>query len=108
MSAHLAHLRDPVNDYVRALNAATDWLTLSRVSQNPRHLETAIACSQMARERLSRLLAERLDAAQRQTLRAIEIEAQTAAHVDAVREQIAESLRLLDAPVRYLPGIACA
>lgn len=97
-----------MTDYVRALNAATDWLTLSRVTQNRRHLDAAIACSQMARERLPRLLAEGLDAAQHQALRAIEIEAQTAAHVDEVRQQLAESLRLLEAPVRYLPGIACA
>jgi hypothetical protein len=100
--------RNAWNDYVRALHAASDWLVLARQSQDQRHLETAITCSRIARERLDRLLAEDLDPARRHELRLLELEAQTAAHVDEVRQQLAESRALLDAPVRRLPGSACA
>src|SRR3954465_10923920 len=100
--------RNAWNDYVRALHAASDWLVLARQSQDQRHLETAITCSRIARERLDRLLAEDLDPARRHELRLLELEAQTAAHVDEVRQQIAESRALLDKPVHRLPGSACA
>jgi hypothetical protein len=103
-----APVRNAWDDYVRALHVASDWLTLARQSHDPRHLETALACSRIARERLDRLLAEGLDAEHRHELQLmIELAEQTADGVDEVRQSIAESRALLDRPGRRLPGSDC-
>jgi methionine synthase II (cobalamin-independent) len=98
-------VRNAWDDYVRALQVASDWLALARQSHDPRHRETALACVRIARERLDRLLAEGLDAVHRHELHLmIELAAQTADGVDEVRQSIAESRALRDHPVRRLPG----
>ena len=103
-----APVRNAWDDYVRALHVASDWLTLARQSQNSRHLETALVCSRIARERLDRLLAEGLDAEHRHELRLmIELAEQTADGVVEVRQSIEESRALLDRPVRRMPGSDC-
>ena len=103
-----APVRNAWDDYVRALHVASDWLTLARQSHDPRHLETALVCSRIARERLDRLLAEGLDAEHRHELRLmIELAEQTADGVVEVRQSIAESRALLDRPGRRLPGSEC-
>jgi len=100
----LAPIRSAWDDYIRGLQVAGDWLALARRSQDPRHLETALVCLRVARERLDRLLAEGLDVAQRQELDLIELAAQTAAHVEEARNLIAESRALLNRPIRRMPG----
>jgi len=100
----LAPIRSAWDDYVRGLQVAGDWLALARQSQDPRHLETALVCLRVARERLDRLLAEGLDVVQRQELDLIELAAQTAAHVEEARNLIAESRALLNRPIRRMPG----
>lgn len=103
--------RDLLADYERAQTVAFSWAHTASLTGNRRHLETSLACSKIARERLEVLLRERPDLATARRLEALrqklEHEALADRSMDLVRSARA-LLRRLDEAAADTPAKAPA
>jgi hypothetical protein len=83
-------MADAEAEYKAALRITLQWLDTWRETDNVRHLDAALACSRIARERFNRLLAERkLNQNHRQLIQ-IERQAELEANLLEVQKTIAE------------------
>jgi hypothetical protein len=88
-------------DYVRALDVTLQWLRTTAVTRDSRHMDTALICSKIAREKFAVLEIAKLQAHEIAEILQVERAAETEAYIEEMRASISECRETLERTCRY-------
>ena len=87
---------DACADYVRALHVTLQWLRTAAVTHDSRHLDIALICSKIAREKFAVMEIAKLQAHEIAKMLRIERAVETEAHIEEVRASVGKCREILE------------